>query len=433
MDRQAFEYASSLWTNQSIREAVSSGSSDRRTQQLYYSGLGDHIAQNIPDGPFAALGHAVKLRREHVSDVFAAAMTGNTSFVDTLPALSPIVSSDDWERQYPPGSSAASRYVTMGIAYLAETSAFGDAEKVEFETPTIFIASEIASYWAWKADSTTKNSSMEQLAAIITQTRADLSQIEVKAQELENKNLASRLQAEQVLSDFVSNFERKAEYLEKRHLDLGTNIVSQEQALKENRAFAQIIDNNIAAFSAAIREELKINTAKRLWDARSIANQRAFTMSALVVAMLILVPIILVYIFRNEVISYLHVLETPVVNFGPATTGLTNGGASGPHLSPASLTVITIGRLLTVTIPIALWFWLIKLVVRYNYRSMILADDARQRSTMMDTYFHLIEQQAASVEDRALILAALFRPAPGHGPESVEPPDFTDFINKMKS
>ena len=50
--------------------------------------------------------------------------------------------------------------------------------------------------------------------------------------------------------------------------------------------------------------------------------------------------------------------------------------------------------------------------------------------TMMDTYFYLLEKQGAVKEDRALILNALFRPGPGHGNDSVDPPNFTELIER---
>ncbi|MER9757562.1 DUF6161 domain-containing protein [Mesorhizobium sp. M0166] len=94
------------------------------------------------------------------------------------------------------------------------------------------------------------------------------------------------------------------------------------------------------------------------------------------------------------------------------------------------MTVATVSRLVVVTIPLALYFWLIRLVVRFNMRSMLLMDDARQRATIIETYYKMIEQQAATKEDRALILQALCRPPPGHGSDSIEPPNFTEVIDK---
>jgi hypothetical protein len=48
---------------------------------------------------------------------------------------------------------------------------------------------------------------------------------------------------------------------------------------------------------------------------------------------------------------------------------------------------------------------------------------------MLDTFFHLIEKEGAVKEDRALVLNALFRPAPGHG-DNVDPPNFTELVSK---
>lgn len=53
--------------------------------------------------------------------------------------------------------------------------------------------------------------------------------------------------------------------------------------------------------------------------------------------------------------------------------------------NPVVLTIATISRLGIVTIPLALYFWLIKLVVRFNIRSMLLMDDAGQRATIIET------------------------------------------------
>ncbi len=432
MDRQAFEHVSSLWTSHTVQEAADSDSAQLEAQSVFYSRFGDHIVDSFPDGPFSALGQAVNRRSRAIAQHFAEAMNGTKSLALGLPALQRFTSPDELERQFLPGGSVVSRIIPLGISYLAETALVGAIDEVGSDTTSLFVASEIASYWAWKAGVSLEENRRDELQTLIVQARAAVGQLEVKAGDLENSIEAARLKGEKALLELVTEFGRKTAFLDNRHLELGTKIREQEHALAQNQAFTQAIENNFAAFADAVREELKINTAKQLWDARSSANQRAFTWPAAVAVLLIVIPIVAAYIYRDGIISYLHVIETPVAQVGLTTTGATDVAASNPGLSPGSLTVITIGRLLTVTIPIALWFWLIKLVVRYNYRSMVLADDARQRSTMMDTYFHLIEHKAASVEDRALILAALFRPAPGHGPDNVEPPDFTDFINKMK-
>ncbi|WP_181181392.1 hypothetical protein, partial [Mesorhizobium sp. B1-1-5] len=75
------------------------------------------------------------------------------------------------------------------------------------------------------------------------------------------------------------------------------------------------------------------------------------------------------------------------------------------------------------------YLWVLKAVMRFFMRSMLLMDDARQRETMLDTYILLTEKGKADERDRPLILWALFRQTPGHGPDGIEPPDFTEVIN----
>lgn len=434
MRRAIFELVSSAWGETSIQSAISSGATDLETQRLLYVKLGNYLTTAFSQSPNRAMLSLLSARIKSVETAFEQSKSGPSPIV-----LSPAFTADahfdwlEWIRRLQTDESVFDIAAGLAISFLVETSAAG--EKEDDPIPSLLssaLISEISSYWAWKAASRSPAELDAQLQHIVFNAASRIDQLENRAAELDNTIVAATLKSEKVSFDLQSDIERKVGYLEKRHLDLGTNIVQQEHALAQNQAFTQTVENNFAAFAEAVREELKINTAKRLWDARSMANQRAFTLSAVVAVVLIVIPIVAAYIYRDGIISYLHVIETPIAQIAPATTELTNLTASNVGMSPASLTVITIGRLLTVTIPIALWFWLIKLVVRYNYRSMILADDAKQRSTMMDTYFHLIEHQAASVEDRALILAALFRPAPGHGPDNVEPPDFTDFINKMK-
>jgi hypothetical protein len=100
-----------------------------------------------------------------------------------------------------------------------------------------------------------------------------------------------------------------------------------------------------------------------------------------------------------------------------------------PAPNDTQITIAAIGRLVIVTVPVFLYIWAIRLVVRFNSRSLMLLDDARLRLTMLDTFFHLIEKEGAVKEDRALVLNALFRPGPGHG-DNVDPPNFTELVTK---
>lgn len=168
----------------------------------------------------------------------------------------------------------------------------------------------------------------------------------------------------------------------------------------------------------ALSEGVATLSVKTLWDQRARNSSLAFWLSASVLLLLLIViPSIAMYNL-DEVLQILrHIGEA-------ATVGLPSDA------SPTALTVATISRLVVITVPLAMYFWVIKLVVRFNQHSLALMEDARQRHTMLDTYFHLIDKQAASTEDRALVLAALFRPTPGQGSDAVEPPTFIDLVQK---
>ncbi|MFC6448415.1 hypothetical protein, partial [Shinella zoogloeoides] len=87
------------------------------------------------------------------------------------------------------------------------------------------------------------------------------------------------------------------------------------------------------------------------------------------------------------------------------------------------------GRLIVFSVPVFVYLWTMRAVMRFFMRSMLLMDDARQRQTMLETYFMLTGSGRADERDRPLILWALFRQTPGHGSDGVEPPDFTEVIN----
>lgn len=177
-------------------------------------------------------------------------------------------------------------------------------------------------------------------------------------------------------------------------------------------------EKQVKAFVEAIRTEANFEDLKIHWVDRGNKAWWALFWSGLVLFVL-LVALPALAVFENGyVVSFIK--------------GLTDAATVdvGDNPGPVTIAVATVSRLVVITIPLALYFWLIKLVVRFNMRSMLLMDDARQRATMLETYYRMIEKSAATKEDRALVLQALLRPAPGHGPDSVEPPNFTEVIDR---
>jgi hypothetical protein len=179
-------------------------------------------------------------------------------------------------------------------------------------------------------------------------------------------------------------------------------------------------EENVKAFTNAVREELKIDATKKLWEQRAKDNKKAFWASAFVIAVLILVPAIFVLICPEAIVRFLERITQAAKPM------------DGDLNTTAQLTAATISKIVIISAPLAVYFWAIKLVVRFNTRCMLLMDDARQRHTTMDTYFHLIERSGATTEERGLMLNALFRPIAGQGQDNVDPPNFIELINKGK-
>ncbi len=177
-------------------------------------------------------------------------------------------------------------------------------------------------------------------------------------------------------------------------------------------------EEHVHAFAASVREELKIDTTKILWKDRAFWSATSFWISAVVVAFAILAPPLWALTHIEAVLAVLKRVGDA------ATQGLPSDATA------AQLTAATISRLVVISAPLGLYFWAIKLLVRFNTRSMVLMDDARQRHTTMDTYFHLIERSGATTEERGLMLNALFRPLPGQGQENVEPPNFMELVKR---
>lgn len=170
----------------------------------------------------------------------------------------------------------------------------------------------------------------------------------------------------------------------------------------------------LANFEKTIREEQKLNNARRSWEIRYQEARNAFKISVGLLIFCLVLTFGSSYLWGFELIKALAALD-------PSTSGASESvGVAITH---------QIGRIIIVTVPIAVFLWMVRAVMRYFMRSMLLMDDARQRQTMLDTYFMLSEQGRADEKDRPLILWALFRQTPGHGSDGIEPPDFTQVIN----
>lgn len=227
--------------------------------------------------------------------------------------------------------------------------------------------------------------------------------------------------AQATIENIDAMLKQRNEELQTMNSSLDALVVRNEQAMKYGDLFVERIkeiEGRHEAFIDALRTEANFDGLKTHWLDRAKTARWAFVISCGVLFLLLVVlPICGIY-YHTAIIGFMKEL-------GDAATA-----DLGKEPATVAITVATVTRLLVVTIPIVLYFWLIRLVVRFNLRSLVLMDDANSRATMLETYYRMIEKEAATVEDRALVLQALMRPTPGHGGDSVDPPTFTDVIEK---
>ncbi|MBB3440987.1 hypothetical protein [Rhizobium sp. BK379] len=212
---------------------------------------------------------------------------------------------------------------------------------------------------------------------------------------------------------------------EKLRADLATLKVQFEAVSQDRDSLRQDMSNSekefsdvkgrIASASTALREQLGLKETQALWGAHAKWASISYGGSLFVLLAILIGLPVGAYAGRNEILDLVKLIEGSIIASDSQTTGVT-------------ATVIAAGRLLLLGVPIGAIIWAIKLIVRFNMRSMLLMDDARQRVTMLNTYLFLVKQDVAQVQDRGALLEAMFRRAPGHGPETIEPPTMTDVM-----
>ncbi|KRA05390.1 hypothetical protein ASD74_02520 [Rhizobium sp. Root564] len=241
-----------------------------------------------------------------------------------------------------------------------------------------------------------------------------LTKIGMSAADIQNQMRATQEEADNLIVAAKASLAEVTSTVEKIKIDVAESNERLETVTKGIvSAEAQVV-----AFASAVREELKVDTTKKLWKQRARWSCVSFWISAAVIAAAILAPPAWAIYHIETVLAFLKRVGDA------ATQGLP------PDATNTQLTAATISRLVVITAPLGLYFWAVKLLVRFNTRSMMLMDDARQRHTTLDTYFHLIERSGATTEERGLMLNALFRPLPGQGQDSVEPPNFMELVKR---
>ncbi len=90
------------------------------------------------------------------------------------------------------------------------------------------------------------------------------------------------------------------------------------------------------------------------------------------------------------------------------------------------------GNIVIITLPALAFFWFLRFIARIFVTNLQRQQDARERTTMVETYLALIREgeNVAKPDERILILNALFRPGPGDAPDMAPPADLLDIIKR---
>lgn len=229
---------------------------------------------------------------------------------------------------------------------------------------------------------------------------------------------------------------QQTEFLEDIHLQRKNS----EAAISENaNGFADAVKQvheRLQNFETTAREEMKLESVRLSWEIRFNEARLAFKISCGLLLTYLCLTIGAAYFFGLPVVRALANVEqtssqaptTPIQS--EARTNPSVQVAVAPETNSVVVAIIhQFGRLIVFSVPVFVWLWVGRALMRYFMRSMLLMDDARQRQTMLDTYFLLSEKGRADERDRPLVLWALFRQTPGHGSDGIDPPDFTEVIN----
>lgn len=199
--------------------------------------------------------------------------------------------------------------------------------------------------------------------------------------------------------------------LQERSEGIEASVSEIELRLKESEENSQ---KRVSDLEASIRAELELNTMRVLWKERAEEAQHALWISLGFVAAMAIAAFAFVFCFGHAVIDFISPFNLNTI--------LLNSSAAGAISQQ-------LGRVVIVSIPAVVYFWVMKIAVRFIIRSLLLMDDARQRQTIMDSYFLLTKEGKSDERALPMMLWALFRQVPGHGPDGIEPPDFTEAIN----
>lgn len=217
------------------------------------------------------------------------------------------------------------------------------------------------------------------------------------------------LAAKTALDHFIAEADRSAIARRASLAEIKTSADTMTGQMTKLVADMANTEERLKNFEKTVREEGLLNRARDTWGDRYEEAKKSFRRSIWFIAGYVIVTLGAAALILFGVLPALAKMPVP----DNTTVAITQ----------------QLGRLVVITLPVFVFLWTLRAVMRFHMRSMLMMDDARMRETMLDTYFMLTKEGKADERDRPLILWALFKQTPGHGPDGIEPPDFTEVIN----
>jgi hypothetical protein len=231
--------------------------------------------------------------------------------------------------------------------------------------------------------------------------------IKVLKEKLAEVDTASDLLTAKVSKVSKSNREQSSHFtqlLQQQRAEFEATLTQAQTAAEQS-----LLDH-----SAQISDRLNLRLVTQRWhDVRKRAKRTLWASGIAIFLMFVLASAIIAR-HGHEILDFLMPFDLKTMYLNTTATGVLS---------------MQIARMALVAVPIATYFWLLKIIVRIFMRSLVLMDDADQRATIMDSYYALTGDGMTDERALPMMLWAIFRPLPGHGPDGIEPPDFTEAIN----
>ncbi len=233
--------------------------------------------------------------------------------------------------------------------------------------------------------------------------------------EIENEYKDFMLQLQQGIQEARSSIEALEKRRTENIAELEANHKRQTESLTE--ALSNLRDDSekkLIAFTKTADERLKLKQVTLRWQRVKRNSFWTLIGTGLFILSYIGVGGIAMYCNARAIIDFLTPLNIKTIFMnGTATSALG----------------MQVARITLLALPVITYYWILKIAVSVFVRSLNLMDDADQRATIMDSYYTLSGEGMTDERALPMMLWAIFRPLPGHGPDGIDPPDFTEAIN----